>query len=224
MDSTFWAARSPRRMIAPRPNCFSIWRMAASTARPRSPFLSTGTWATATGASICRSLLISRVWVPAALGSLLVAGLLALLAPRLDHLDRCRRLVRGRRRELRRLLLGLALRLLTRSISALCHRSNLLFRAGRGAPIMRHRPLPTHYPTLTSSRRTSSDSLRFYASPRDSSCDAMTILHRCHTPSYAFASVPIDEAPRRMDGHRCSGLTNRSGVAKRDLVIVRGSD
>src|SRR6187431_1981612 len=50
--------------------------------------------------------------------------------------------------------------------------------------ILRHRPLPTHYPTLTSSCQTSSDSLRFYASPRDSSCDAIVILHRCHTPSY----------------------------------------
>src|SRR5688572_6965613 len=67
MDSTFWAARSPRRMIAPRPNCFSIWRMAASTARPRSPFFSTGTWAVATGASISRSAPeIIRVGVPAA--------------------------------------------------------------------------------------------------------------------------------------------------------------
>src|SRR6188474_831971 len=181
IDSTFWAARSPRRMIAPRPNCFSIWRMAASTARPRSPFLSTGTWATATGASICRSLLISRVWVPAALGSLLVAGLLALLAPRLDHLDRCRRLVRGRRWELRRLLLGLALGLLARSISALCHRSNLLLRAGRGARSCATGPYQPVTRHLSARARPRRNSLRFYASPRDSSCDANAILHRCHT-------------------------------------------
>src|SRR5688572_16536102 len=188
MDSTFWAARSPRRMIAPRPNCFSIWRMAASTARPRSPFFSTGTWAVATGASICRfapdqSYGSRRRW-----GSLLVAGI-ALLAPWLDDLDRCRRLVRGRRRELRCLLLGLALRLLARSISALCHRSNLLLRAGQAAPSCAAGP----YQPLT--RRLPHRSARFYASLRDSSA----VASRHSTPA-------------SYDVIRCRGQSPRQGA------------
>src|SRR5919106_3012463 len=86
MASTFWAPRSPRRMIEPRPNCFSIWRMAASTARPRSPFFSARDWLTATGASIWtfRSSVVAGA--PVTVGSLLFLGL-ARLAFRLDDLD-----------------------------------------------------------------------------------------------------------------------------------------
>src|SRR5262245_60804531 len=38
MDSTCWRSCEPSFMIEPRPNCFSIARIAASTALPRSPF------------------------------------------------------------------------------------------------------------------------------------------------------------------------------------------
>src|SRR5687768_12460300 len=128
-------------------------------------------------------------------GSLLVAGL-ALLALWLDDLDRCRRLVRGRRRELRCLLLCLALRLLARSISALCHRSNLLLRAGQAAPIMRRRPLPTRYSALTG---TDCSILRF--APRQL-CRRIvpfyTRVIRCHTssPPERSASRPKPVATR----------------------------
>src|SRR5919112_6090033 len=112
---TFCASRSPSRMIAPRPNCFSIWRMAASTAglRSPSPFLAVGVWVATTGASI---VLFSSSCVQGSggVGSLLVAILrlglrLAFLAPWLDDLDLARRRLVGRhdatRLLLRRLLL-----------------------------------------------------------------------------------------------------------------------
>src|SRR6266540_6367685 len=109
-------------MIAPRPNCFSICEMAASTARPRSPLRWVGVWvsAGATGASMI-------AWAPSLftpgwrLRSSLLAGFAARLALLLDHLDR-HRLIEGRcRLDLRRLVLRLALLLVARSIAAFGH-------------------------------------------------------------------------------------------------------
>src|SRR4029079_483744 len=122
MTSTARAPRSPRRMIAPRPNCFSIWRMAASTARLRSPFFSgvVWGWAGAAGASIglvgsfC-FIARRRTW------SLLLAGFEARLALWLDHFDRCRRLVGRYGRRLGRFGLWLSLLLVAWSVSALRH-------------------------------------------------------------------------------------------------------
>src|SRR5438093_5260651 len=122
MSTAILAPLSPRRMIAPRPNCFSICRMAASTARPRSPLRWVGVWgwAGATGASMLFAGSFSR-YSRRRIRSSLLAGLAAWLALLLDELDR-HRLVDGRcRLNLRRLLLWLALRLVARSIGALGH-------------------------------------------------------------------------------------------------------
>ena len=136
------APRSPRRMIAPRPNCFSICRMAASTARARSPVSlarrsslgPTGPRAVATGASMCFVGSFS-VAPGARVSSLLVAGFAARLALWLDHLDRCRRLIRRNRGHLRRLRLRLALLLVAWSISALRHLQQIL-RSGAGRGVV----------------------------------------------------------------------------------------
>src|SRR5919106_2695969 len=154
---TFCASRSPRRMIEPRPNCFSIWRMAALTARPRSPspFFVAGVWVATTGASIVFVPLLVSMLAPRWLSSFLVLGLgLALLAPGLDDLDLAHRWLICRRRHrsgrvLRCLLLRLPLWLLAWSIPPLCHRSNLLREPVELARILRCRPLPAAYPALT---------------------------------------------------------------------------
>src|SRR5688572_14321289 len=139
-------------MIAPRPNCFSIWRMAASTARLRSPFRSggVGVWAWAGAAGASMGFVGSFSVAPGCrIRSLLLAGFGARLALGLDHFDRRRWLIGRYRWHLRRLGLRLSLLLVARSISAFRHLQQTSDLAGRGVAIACRtgliRPLPAAY-------------------------------------------------------------------------------
>src|SRR5438876_8361726 len=89
MTSMGVLARSPRRMIEPVPNCFSIALIAALTAFPRSPstafpFFSARVWCWSVAPWM---VIVSLLGGRRPTGSLLFLDLLARLALGLDHFD-----------------------------------------------------------------------------------------------------------------------------------------